>query len=49
MIKSSIQQEAIIFVTIYVYNIGALNIQILIHLKGEIDSNTVLLGVLIPC
>lgn len=42
MIKGSIQQEDITFVTIYVPNIEALNIQkqILIDLKGEIGSIT---------
>lgn len=59
MIKGSIQQEDITFVTltnvtltfvtIYVPSIEALNIQkqILIDLKGEIESNTILMS-LIP-
>lgn len=59
MIKGSIQQEditfvtltnvTVTFVTIYVPSIEALNIQkqILRDLKGEIESNTILMS-LIP-
>ena len=46
MIKGSIQEEDITIVNIYAHNIGApQNIrQMLTAIKGEIDSNTVILG-----
>ena len=46
MIKGSIQEEDITIVNIYVLNIGApQNIrQILPAIKGEIDSNTIIVG-----
>ena len=46
MIKGSIQQKDIIFVNIYEPNTGTLKYikQILTDLKGEIDSNTVIVG-----
>ena len=44
MIKRSIQEEDITIVNIYVSNIGAPQYirQALIDIKGEIDSNTIL-------
>ena len=47
MIKGSIHQEDITFVNIYALNIGASKYikQILPDLKGEIDSNTIIVGV----
>ena len=50
MIKRSTQQEDITFVNIYALNTGVPNYikQILPDLKGEIDSNTVIVGTLIP-
>ena len=46
MIKGSIQEEDITIVNIYAPNIGApQNIrQILTDIKGEIDSNTIIVG-----
>ena len=46
MIKGSTQQEDITFVNIYVPNIGVPNDikQILMNLKGEIDSNIIIVG-----
>ena len=46
MIKGSIQQEDIIFVNMYAPNIGVPKYvkQILTDLKGEINSNTKILG-----
>ena len=46
MIKGSIQEEDIIIVTIYAPNIGAPQYirQILTAIKGEIDSNTIIVG-----
>ena len=46
MIKSSIQEEDITIVNIYVPNTGALQYirQTLIDIKGEIDSNTITVG-----
>ena len=43
MIKGSIQEEYIIIVNTYAYNIGAPEYirQILTDIKGEIDSNTI--------
>ena len=46
MIKGSIQEEDITIVNIYAPNIGAAQYirQTLTDIKGEIDSNTILLG-----
>ena len=46
MIKGSIQEEDITIVNIYVPNIGAPQYirQILTDVKGEIDSNTIIVG-----
>ena len=46
MIKESIHQEDITFVNIYVPNIGAPQYirQMLTAIKGEIDSNTIIVG-----
>lgn len=46
MIKGSINQEDILIINIYALNIGVSKYlkQILIELKGEIDSNTIMLG-----
>ena len=46
MIKGSIQEEDITIVNIYAPNIGALQYirQMLIAIKGEIDSNTITVG-----
>ena len=46
MIKGSIQEKDIIIVNIYASNIGAPQYirQILIEIKGEIDSNTIIVG-----
>ena len=46
MIKGSIQEEDITIVNIYAPNIGALQCirQILTAIKGEIDSNTIIVG-----
>ena len=46
MIKGSIHPENITFINIYGPNIGALKYvkQILIAIKGEIDSNTIIVG-----
>ena len=46
MIRGSIQEEDITIVNIYVPNIGAPQYirQILADIKGEIDSNTIIVG-----
>ena len=46
MIKNSINQENITLVSIYASNIGAPKYikQILIYLKGETESNTIIKG-----
>ena len=46
MIKGSIQEEDITIINIYVPNIGALQYirQMLTTMKGEIDSNTIIVG-----
>ena len=46
MIEGSIQEEDITIVNIYVLNIGAPQYirQTLTDIKGEIDSNTVIVG-----
>ena len=46
MIKGSIQEEDITIVNTYVPNIGAPQYikQTLTHIKGEIDSNTIIVG-----
>ena len=46
MIKGLIQEEDITTVNIYVSNIGALHYirQALTDIKGEIDSNTIIVG-----
>ena len=50
MIKRSIQEEDITIVNIYALNIGAPQYirQMLTAIKGEIDSNTVIVGDLTP-
>ena len=46
MVKGSIQEEDITIVNIYAPNIGAPRYlqQILTHIKGEIDGNTIIVG-----
>ena len=46
MIKGSIKEEDITIINIYAPNIGALQYvkQILTNVKGEINSNTVIVG-----
>ena len=46
MIKGSIQEEDITLINIYAPNIGALKYikQLLKAIKGEIDSNTIIVG-----
>ena len=46
MIKGSIQEEGITFVNIYALNIGVPQYirQMLTAIKGEIDSNTIIVG-----
>ena len=46
MIKGSIQEEDITIVNMYVPNIGATQCirQMLTAIKGEIDSNTIIVG-----
>ena len=46
MIKGSIQEEDIIFINIYAPNIGAPQYirQMLTSMKGEINSNTIIVG-----
>ena len=46
MIKGSIQEEDITIINIYVPNIGALQYvrQMLTSMKGEINSNTIIVG-----
>ena len=46
MIKGPIQEEDIAIINIYAHNIGAPQYirQTLIDLKGEIDSNTIIVG-----
>ena len=50
MIKGSIQEEDITIVNIYAPNIGAPQYirQTLTDIKGEIDSNTIIVGDLTP-
>ena len=50
MIKGSIQKEAITIINIYASNIGAPQYirQMLTAIKGEIDSNTIIVGILTP-
>ena len=50
MIKGSIQEEDITIINIYAPNIGALQYvrQMLTSMKGEINSNTIIVGTLIP-
>ena len=47
--KGSIQEEDITIINIYVPNIGALQYvrQMLTNMKGEINSNTIIVGTLI--
>ena len=46
MIKGSIQEEEITIINIYAPNIGALHYvtQMLTRMKGEINSNTIIVG-----
>ena len=46
MIKGSIQEEDITIINIYAPNIGALQYirQTLTNIKGEIDTNTIIVG-----
>ena len=46
MIKGSIQEEDITIINIYAPNIGATQyvLQILTSMKGEINSNTIIVG-----
>ena len=46
MIKGSVQQEDVTFINVYAPNRGAPRyiMQILMDLKGEIESNTMILG-----
>ena len=46
MIKGSIQEEDIAIVSIYAHNIGAPQYtrQTLTDIKGDIDSNTIIVG-----
>ena len=48
MVKGSIQEEDITIINIYVPNIGAPQYirQMLTAVKGEIDSNTIIVGAL---
>ena len=50
MIKVSIQEEDTTIISIYVPYIGALQYvrQMLTHMKGEINNNTIIVGDLIP-
>ena len=50
MIKGAIQEEGITIVNIYAPNIGASQYirQMLTVIKGEIDSNTIIVGTLTP-
>ena len=50
MIKESIQEEDIKIINIYAHNIGAPQYirQILTDIKGEIDSNTTIVGDFTP-
>ena len=50
MIKGTTHQEAITFINTYVPNMRAPKYikQLLIDLKGEIDSNTIIVGDLTP-
>ena len=50
MIKGSIQEEDIKIVNLYATNIGAPQYirQMLTAIKGEIDSNTIIVGILTP-
>ena len=49
MIKGSIQEEGITITNIYAHNIGAPQYvrQMLTSLKGEINSNTIIVGILL--
>ena len=46
MIKESIQEEDVTIINVYVPNIGAPQYirQLLTTMKGEIDSNTIIVG-----
>ena len=50
MIKRSIQEENITIVNIYALNIGPPKYirKVLTHIKGETDSNTIIVGDLTP-
>ena len=50
MIKGSIQEEGITIISIYAPNIGAPQYirQMLVAIKEEIDSNTIMWGTLTP-
>ena len=50
MIKGSIQEEAITIINIYAPNIGALQYvrQMLTSMKGEINTNTIIIGDFVP-
>ena len=50
MIKGSIQEEDITIVNIYALNIRAPQYirKILTAIKGEVDSNTIIVGILTP-
>ena len=50
MINGSIQEEVITIINIYAPNVGALQYvrQMLTNMKGEINSNTIIVGTLIP-
>ena len=50
MIKVSIQEEDITIINIYAPNIGALQHvrQMLTSMKGEINSNTIIMGDFVP-
>ena len=50
LIKGSIQEEDITIINIYAPNIGTLQYvrQMLTSMKGEINSNTIIVGTLIP-
>ena len=49
MMKGAVQQEDVTFVNIYAPNMGPLEYikQILMKIKAEIDSNTIIVGILI--
>ena len=50
MIKGSIQEEDITIINIYAPNIGALQYvrQMLTSMKGEINTNTIIIGDFVP-